>query len=173
MLWFLDYWKEILFTVVALRGAYAFYRDMMNKATAAQMPTSVIAPPTLLDEICRECLVNVPADRMEKARVVVAEYEVQIAPKSGKKFHFDEQCHAVALWARPWIEALPVPASAFRVAHRRVLANSFRSNEIPFDVDVSEHISCDVWAVFLFGFIGYDSWVHRLLYLRYATESLA
>ena len=95
MLWFLEYWKEILFTVVALRGAYAFYRDMMNKATTAQMPTSVIAPPTLLDEICRECLVNVPADRMEKARVVVAEYEVQIAPKSGKKFHFDEQCHAI------------------------------------------------------------------------------
>ena len=78
----------------------------------------------------------------------------------------------MALWARPWIEALPVPASVFCVAHRRVLANSFRSNETPCDVDVSEHMSCDVWAVFLFGFIGYDSWVHRLLYLRYAAEPI-
>ena len=96
MLLVLEYWRPILFTLLALRGAFAFYWDLTKKMkTAANISTALSAPQTLLQEFWDECLANVSAENMEEARRVVEEFSVKVAPKSGKKFHVDPQCPAI------------------------------------------------------------------------------
>ena len=63
--------------------------------TVSNTHTEVHGPHTFLQQLLDDCLANVPAEHMGEARRVVEEYNVKVAPVSGKRFHFDEQCPAI------------------------------------------------------------------------------
>ena len=66
-----------------------------NMKTVSNTHTEVHGPHTFLQQLLDDCLANVSAEHMGEARRVVEEYNVKVAPISGKRFHYDEQCPAI------------------------------------------------------------------------------